>query len=92
MKKSIVLFLVSIENLKILQYRTFSKKTLVLSVICSKCENEDGKFFKEKSIEISKIYNQFKNMVEENTTQEFRLTNIDKTRNIFVEEKEQNEL
>ena len=92
MKKSIVLFLVSIENLKILQYRTFSKKTLVLSVICSKCENEDGKFFKEKSIEISKIYNHFKNMVEENTTQEFRLTNIDKTRNIFVEEKEQNEL
>ena len=31
-------------------------------------------------------------MVEENTTQEFRLTNIDKTRNIFVEEKEQSEL
>ena len=78
--------------MKILKYRTFSTKTLVLSVICSKCENEDGKFFKEKSIEISKIYKHFKNMVEENTTQEFRLTNIDKTRNIFVEEKEQNEL
>ena len=78
--------------MKILKYRTFSKKTLVLSVICSKCENEDGKIFKEKSIEISKIYNHFKNMVEENTTQEFRLTNIDKTRNIFVEEKEQSEL
>ena len=31
-------------------------------------------------------------MVEENTTQEFRLKNIDETRNYFVKEIEQNEL
>ena len=32
------------------------KKTLVLSIACSKCENESKKIFKEEeSIEISKI-------------------------------------
>ena len=31
-------------------------------------------------------------MVEENTNQEFRLKNMDKTRNYFVKEIEQNEL
>ena len=31
-------------------------------------------------------------MVEENISKEFRLTNIDKTRNYFLEEIEQNEL
>ena len=31
-------------------------------------------------------------MVEENVSKEFRLTNIDKTRNYFLEEIEQNEL
>ena len=31
-------------------------------------------------------------MVEENTSQEFRLKNIDKTRNYFLEEIEQNKL
>ena len=30
-------------------------KTLALSVICSKCKNEDKKMFKEESIEILKI-------------------------------------
>ena len=39
-----------------------------------------------------KIYNYFKNMVEENLSQEFRLKNIDKTRSYFLEEGEQNEL
>ena len=39
MKKSIVLFVVDIENLKNL-------KTLVLFVICSKCESEDEQIFK----------------------------------------------
>ena len=43
------------------QYRKFEKpkisyileKTLILSIICSKCENEDEKLFKEEeSIEI----------------------------------------
>ena len=46
------------------KYRKFEKpkisylsgKTLVLSIICSKCKNEDGKLFKEeKSIAILKI-------------------------------------
>ena len=32
-----------------------TKKTLVLSIICSKCKNEDEKLFKEKSIEILNI-------------------------------------
>ena len=39
-----------------------------------------------------KIYNYFKNIVEENISQEFRLENIDETRNYFLEEIEQNEL
>ena len=70
------------------------EKTLVLSVICSKCKNEDEKIFKEEgSIEILKflvwlkIYNYFKNMSEE-----FRLKNIDETRNYLLEDIEQNEL
>ena len=46
------------------KYRTFEKpkisyfleKTLVLSIICSNCKNEDEKIFKEEeSMEISKI-------------------------------------
>ena len=31
------------ENLKTLKYHAFSKKTLVLSIVCSKCKNEDKK-------------------------------------------------
>ena len=32
------------------------EKTVILSIICSKCKNEDGKIFKEKeSITILKI-------------------------------------
>ena len=38
------------------------------------------------------IYNYFKNMVEENRSQEFRLKNIDETRNYFLEEITRNEL
>ena len=45
---------------------------------------------KKESIEILiKIYNYFKNMVEGNISQKFRLRNIDKTRNYVVEEIEQ---
>ena len=52
-KKSIAL---SIENSKTLNNHTFLKKT-VLSVICSKCKNEDENIFKEeKSIEILKKF------------------------------------
>ena len=55
------------------KYRNFEKpKTLSLSIIWSKCKNEDKKLFKEEeSIEILKIlvlveiYNYFKNMAEE---------------------------
>ena len=38
------------------------------------------------------IYNYFKNMAEENISQEFILKNINKTRNYFLEEIKQNEL
>ena len=39
-----------------------------------------------------KIYNYFKNMVEENISQEFRLKNIDETKNYFREEIKQKDL
>ena len=51
MKKTIVVFVVSIENLKTLKYHTFSKKTLVISIICSKCGSEDEKTLKEEEAE-----------------------------------------
>ena len=39
------------------------EKTLVLSIICSKCKTEDEKIFKEeKSTEILKILGLFKNI------------------------------
>ena len=53
-KNCIVLFIVNIENLKNLKY--LLEKTLVLTIICSKCKNEDGTIFtEEKSIEKLKI-------------------------------------
>ena len=39
-----------------------------------------------------KIYNYFKNMVEENISQEFRLKNIDETINYLIEEIKQKQL
>ena len=39
-----------------------------------------------------KTYYYFKNMTEENESQEFRLKNIDKTKNYFIREVEQKEL
>ena len=54
------------------KYRKFEKpkisylleKTLVLSIICSKCKNEDEKLFKEEeSIKILKILGLIENMV-----------------------------
>ena len=52
----IVLFVVIIKNLKTLKSCTFSKKALVLFIICSKCENDHEKIFKEEEpIEILKI-------------------------------------
>ena len=39
------------------------EKTLVLSIICSKCKNDDEKIFKEEeSIEILNILSLFKNI------------------------------
>ena len=37
-------------------------KTLVVSIICRKCENEDENIFKEESIKILKILGLFKNL------------------------------
>ena len=39
-----------------------------------------------------KIYNYFKNIAEENISQEFRFKNIDETRNYLIEEINRNEL
>ena len=88
------------------KYRKFEKpkisyileKTLVLPIICSKCQNEDETLFtEEESFEILKILglienNYFKNMVEENISQEFRLKNIDETINYLIEEIKQKQL
>ena len=50
-----MLFFLSIENLENLKYHTSLKK-LVLSIIHSKCTNEDEKIFiEEESIEILNI-------------------------------------
>ena len=51
-----------LENLKILKYHTYLKKTLVLFIICSKCRKKDEIVFKEQeSIEILKILGLRKN-------------------------------
>ena len=78
------------------KYKEFKKpkvsyifcKTLLLSSICNKCGNEVEKIFEEeesieilKILELIEIYNYFKNL-----SQEFRLKNIDETRNYFFEE------
>ena len=39
-----------------------------------------------------KTYNYFENIAEENVSQEFKLKNIDETRNYFIEEINRNEL
>ena len=73
MKKSIALLTVSIEypknskisciNLKMTAISCIFGKTFVLSIICSKCENEDEKLFKEEeSIKVLKILGLIKNI------------------------------
>ena len=53
----------SIENFESLKYYTSIEKTLVLSIICGKCKNENKKIFEEKeSSEISKIIGLIENM------------------------------
>ena len=50
-----MVIVVSMENLKILKYHTFSTKILVSSIIYNKSRNEDEKILEvEESIEISK--------------------------------------
>ena len=67
--------------------------TSVLSILCSKCENEDEKIFKEEdSSEILKKYNRKINMTEKYINQEFSLNNIDETRNYLIEKINSNEL
>ena len=54
-KNYIALFVVSVENLKNIKYSYILEETLVLSIICSKCKNDNEKTFKEgESIEILK--------------------------------------
>ena len=43
-------------KLEILKISYLLDKTLALSIIYSKCKNEDEKMFKEESIEILKIH------------------------------------
>ena len=47
MKKPNLLFVESIENLKIIKNHIFEKAS-ALSINCSKCSNEDKKIFKEE--------------------------------------------
>ena len=64
-KKSITLFVVNIKILKTLKYYTFSKKLLVLFIICSRlCSNDEKRLKEEESIEISKILDLFINIEE----------------------------
>ena len=95
------MFAINTQNLKTLKY-IYLKKTLSLSIVCNKCGHEYEKNFKEKeSIEILKIrglinnieeYQKYIIMAEENTSQEFRLKNIDETRNYLFEEINRNDL
>ena len=61
-------------------------KALVLSIDCSKCNNEDEKYLKKKNqlrywrfLIKFKMYNYFKNMIWE-----IRLKRIDETKNYFL--------
>ena len=89
------------------KYRKFEKlkisyvleKTLVLSIISSKCKNEDEKIFKAEeyqkflvSLIIYKSIRKYKIIFEENMDQEFRLKKIDERRNYLIKEINQNEL
>ena len=54
-KNCVALSVVSIENLKILKNYTYSRKTLTLAIICSKCRNLDEKKKKIKEHESTEI-------------------------------------
>ena len=61
-KNYILLFAVGIENLKKPKIYYLLEKTLVLSITCSKCKNENEKLIKEESIVILKILSLIENM------------------------------
>ena len=54
--------------------------------------NKKNQFKYQKFLACLKTYDDFKNMVEEKVSWEFRLENIDETGNYFLEEKNSNEL
>ena len=60
-----VLFAINIETLKTLKYQIFLEKVLGISTVCSKCDNEYKKLFKEEwSIEILKFIGFITNIEE----------------------------
>ena len=100
--KCIVILAINIENLRKLKYHIFSKKTLSVSIVYSRCGHEYEKIFKDKgSIEILKIlsllnnieeYQKIYNHVQKGIAQESRLKKIDEIRNYLIEEINQHEL
>ena len=67
------------------------ERALVLSVIFSKCKNEDEQIFKEKKFNWENSWFSWKYIItlkirQENISQEIRLKNIDETRNYLIEE------
>ena len=56
-------FVASTKNFEKPKISYFLEKTLVLSIICSKCKNEDEKIFnEEESIKILKIFGLINNI------------------------------
>ena len=63
MKNYILLFSVSIENLKKSKISHILEKALILSIFCSKWKNEYEKVFKEEeSTDISKVFGLVENI------------------------------
>ena len=61
-EKSIVLFVIKYNKFKNPKILYTFEKTLVISIICIKCGNEDEKIFQEESTEIPKILGFIKNI------------------------------
>ena len=55
-------FVVSVENFKKPKTSYLLEKALFLSILCSKCKNEDEKLFKEESFMILKILGLIENI------------------------------
>ena len=87
------MFAINIKQLKALKYHV----SFILSYsVYSKCGHQYKKIFQEESTEILKflglIIRKCIILSQENIIQEFRLKNIDETRNYFIKEINQNEL